>query len=698
MLLCITVACEIFYSNNANKEIILRLEKDHYSKKVAEMSSKWLNSYFKQIELIISILSKNDVFVNGKLGFADFEELFKEGLEKTPFALSYYVGFKDDTYLQVFHPNNTHQLNTFRSNPSKALPDYVSYAIQRMEKKDGLKISESWDYFDKDFSHITNEYLENASFVPKKRVWYIHAEQEKKPIWTDVYVFEITHLPGITVASPIIEEKTGEVEGVIAVDFVIEEFKELLSTVKATERSSVRLINSKNEIVASTFDDDKFKTEENGTVVLPKIVDTDDEVLAGAAKGLLGTNDSHVTHKAPNGAEYVAYMQKLDRVPFSLLMITPLADFTDDFDQISHSMALLSILIFLIASGVVFCFSRTLSKPITELCKSATAIGAMNWNHYSIPPKSRLLEIRDLSSAMDSMRLSIFTFSKYAPKDLVKKLLKNETKAEIGGRTREVTMFFSDIEKFTTVSEKLPAEYLVLHLSEYFNELTNNIISHQGTIDKYIGDSIMAMWGAPNSDEDQVMHACEAALDCQRILDELAKKWQPLGKPPLPTRIGLHTGQAIVGNVGSADRMNFTAIGSTVDIASNLEGVNKIYGTKILASGAVEEKARSKILFRIIDKIAFEGINSDITIYEPLCALKNANDMYYDLMELCTKSKEAFELFQAHKFEEALKLYKEIMKLFPERKSSVLPLVERCEKFIKTPPKNWNGVNFLGDR
>ena len=167
-------------------------------------------------------------------------------------------------------------------------------------------------------------------------------------------------------------------------------------------------------------------------------------------------------------------------------------------------------------------------------------------------------------------------------------------------------------------------------------------MEHNGTIDKYIGDSIMAIWGAPNSDENQVTHACEAALKCQEILEGLAKKWAPLGKPPLPTRIGLHTGPSIVGNIGSRDRMNFTAIGDSVNIASRLEGVNKFYGTKILASETVENEARKKIIFRVIDKIAVKGRTSGITIFEPLCSINNADDMYYNFLELCSKSKEAF--------------------------------------------------------
>ena len=300
-----------------------------------------------------------------------------------------------------------------------------------------------------------------------------------------------------------------------------------------------------------------------------------------------------------------------------------------------------------------------------------------------------------MSEAMDCIKTSISTFSKYAPKDLVRKLLKKGTKPELGGKTEEVTLFFSHIDNFVTISERLPAEYLILHLSEYFDKVTKIITQYNGTIDKYIGDVIMAIWGAPAPDDMQSMHACEVALKCQEILRQLSKKWKLLGKPLLSTQIGIHTGSAVVGNIGSRDRMNFTAIGDTVNIASRLGGANKFYGTNILVSETVEIRARGKILFRVIDRIAVKGRNSGITIFEPLCLIKNADDEYYKLMELCSKSKEAFELFQSQNFQDAIKVYNEIKSIFPAKVHSISPLIERCEEFIATPPKNWDGVNHL---
>ena len=422
---------------------------------------------------------------------------------------------------------------------------------------------------------------------------------------------------------------------------------------------------------------------------------TDDEILTNAAKTLLGTNETHTTYKLKNGDEYIATIQKLDKIPFSLVMTIPQSDFTGSLRKVQQNMVLIPILMLLLSAGVIFWYSRRISEPIVQLCRSAKAIGDMNLEQFLPLSNSKISEIRKLSEAMDSMKASISTFSKYAPKDLVRKLLKSGSRAELGGKMAEVTLFFSHIDDFSTISEKLPAEYLITHLSEYFDKLTKIIIENNGIIDKYIGDNIMAIWGSPTPDDAQATHACEVALLCQEVLMQLSKKWLPLGKPLMPTQIGIHTGMAIVGNIGSRERMNFTAIGDTVNIASRLGGANKFYGTNILVSETVEIKSRNKILFRVIDKIAVKGRNSGITVFEPLCSIKTIDETYYKLIELCSKSKEAFELFQAQDFSDALKVYENIKQLFPEKERSISPLIERCKEFIANPPQNWDGVNYL---
>jgi adenylate cyclase len=162
----------------------------------------------------------------------------------------------------------------------------------------------------------------------------------------------------------------------------------------------------------------------------------------------------------------------------------------------------------------------------------------------------------------------------------------------------------------------MSAEQLMVHLSEYLDELTRIIMHYGGTVDKYIGDAIMAFWGAPLWQEDHAILACRAALKCQKKISSLNLEWKEKELPPLNTRIGLNTGDTIVGNMGSTDRMNFSAIGDTVNLASRLEGVNKYYGTSIMVSESTYKQAKNYFIFRYTDKVKVKGKKQAIKIFE----------------------------------------------------------------------------------
>ena len=182
-------------------------------------------------------------------------------------------------------------------------------------------------------------------------------------------------------------------------------------------------------------------------------------------------------------------------------------------------------------------------------------------------------------------------FGRYVPKALVREIVQSGTPPELGGRRQEITVLFTDIAGFTRIAEDTEPEDLMLRTSEYFEALGAVLSQHHGVVDKYIGDAIMALWNAPSRDEDHVAHACAAVLACRDAGRGLAESWTQRGIPAFGTRFGLHCGEAVVGNVGGADRINFTAVGGTINLASRLEALNKLYGTEVLVSGAVAERA-----------------------------------------------------------------------------------------------------------
>jgi adenylate cyclase len=237
----------------------------------------------------------------------------------------------------------------------------------------------------------------------------------------------------------------------------------------------------------------------------------------------------------------------------------------------------------------------------------------------------------------------------------------------------------------------------MIHLSEYFDELTGIVLDGNGTIDKYIGDAIMAFWGAPDADKLQALHACKTALLCQKRLLDLNRKWVFENIPPFYTRIGLHAGDAIVGNLGSSERMNYTVLGDTVNLAARLEGVNKLYGTNIIISDAVFREVEDFAIVRPIDIVSVKGKNEGVAIYE-LVALQGTDPLLLpstEQVEFCENFKKGYSLYHKQQWDEAISVFKNMALRYPND----LPIkmyIERCKEFKNSPPReNWDGINHL---
>ncbi|PKA16876.1 adenylate/guanylate cyclase domain-containing protein [Leptospira haakeii] len=218
------------------------------------------------------------------------------------------------------------------------------------------------------------------------------------------------------------------------------------------------------------------------------------------------------------------------------------------------------------------------------------------------------------------------TFSKFVSKDVVDELLKNPENLNLGGSKKDITIFFSDIRGFTTMSEKMGPEELVQFLNQYLSEMTEIIIEFKGTIDKYMGDAIMAFWGAPVPLEDHAYYACAASLAQMRRLAVLKEEWKARDLPVMDIGIGLNSGPAVVGNMGSSHRMDYTCMGDTINLGSRLEGSNKEYATNIIISEYTYEKVKDRIIARELDLVKVKGKTKPVRIYE-LIDLVNEEDL-----------------------------------------------------------------------
>ncbi len=223
---------------------------------------------------------------------------------------------------------------------------------------------------------------------------------------------------------------------------------------------------------------------------------------------------------------------------------------------------------------------------------------------------------RYFSTDRDRLRMRQL-FSKYVSKDVLEEILKDPASVKLGGEEREVTVFFSDIRGFTTFSEKTSPAELVGILNRYFTLMTNQILMHGGVVDKYIGDAIMAFWGAPIANPLQADHALEASFGMIRELKKLNAELRAEGEPEINIGIGLYTGPAIVGNIGSEARFDYTVIGDTVNVASRLEGLNKEYKTNIIIGETTAKKLREKYNLKPLGSVAVKGRKEELNIFTP---------------------------------------------------------------------------------
>jgi adenylate cyclase len=366
---------------------------------------------------------------------------------------------------------------------------------------------------------------------------------------------------------------------------------------------------------------------------------------------------------------------------FILLLITLAIGFVTQSRHIKIGILVFTALTFIFLTSAVIAFNSghiwlNIVAPLTSfiICFVATVA-------YKAATEGRQ---RKMITSM---------FGTYVDSNVVRILINNPSLAKLGGEKHEITILFTDIKGFSSISEKVSEDVLVKLLNIYFTDMTNVVLANGGTVDKFIGDSIMAFWGAPLPDSDSAYHACNTAVQMQSQLDKLQTRLLKIGGVGIKQRIGVNTGLCIVGNMGSEQKKNYTVTGDPVNLASRLEGVNKQYGTGILISEFTHNKVGKRLVTRMVDRVQVVGKSEPVQIFELIdIANKPLNEKMKYFLDIYEQGLKAY---QERRWDEGIAFMAHALEKVPD--DSVCQLyIERMKLYQITPPSDsWSGVFVL---
>ncbi len=543
---------------------------------------------------------------------------------------------------------------------------------------------------------ITNK---ETSFDPRTRPWFTnisdHVNIQPHYYWTDAYISTTSQKPVIGCSYPVLDQEKG-LTNVVGVNIPLENLSLFLSEQKISEHSNVFIIDSKNNILAfSDFTQVVIKDKENEKLRLRKFDEIEIPHLRAVYQFALDNKVSDFFLEQDDENYFVTMKEIQSELGLDLQIVTviPESELLQDVYRIIRKIIIVFIIIFSISIIAIIFLSGRITRSIVELSKKNEKLQNFDLD-LGDPVQSSIKEISRMSDSLFNAAAGLTAFKKYVPSDLVRHLISTGQEANVGGVPKDLTILFTDIEGFTSISEKIASDYLMQHLSEYFDSLSKIIMEQNGTIDKYIGDSIMAFWGAPLENESSELDACRAALNCQTVLTALNKRWKGLNKPIMNTRIGIASGSVVVGNVGSSERINYSVIGDSVNLASRLEGINKYYGTRIIISDDIYLKVKDTFYCRFLDIAAVSGKNEGIRIYELVGPLdKEFSKIQKQFFIWYEKGVDAY---LDRNWDLSLKYFLAIKSKLKIKDKSVELFAKRCLHFRKNGhliPDNWDGVS-----
>lgn len=606
-------------------------------------------------------------------------------MRANPQISSVYFAAGDNDFIQILSVPDGRLFERGLPQP----PAGARFAIRHLQGKSDTRRREMWSYFDGE-ARLMGEMVDRENlYDPYTRPWHIAAMRSDSTVISDPYPYLSVKSVGITASRRI----AGWRGGVFGVDLTLESLSHALDELSILDRTTALIFTENGALLA------KNRLSDGGLGIADQheAVANVTELINPVAKALYallhapdsrthnsGAQASAFANELPaepeteenwneftiNRLEYIAQIMPLSpdfAVPTFLGFAVPKHELLKDVEQMLENSLFVSIVFLAASIFITSCIARALTVPISQLAKDTQRIQQFDLDDSSTVT-STFTELNDLGHSIGAMKKSLKCFARYIPVNIVRRLVQDGSEPVLGGDNREVTIMFTDVTNFTSYSELMSSSDLMRKLSSYLDCLSREVRAEEGIVDKFIGDSVMAVWNAFDEQQNHTYRACVAALKCCAANDRLNMMWDSYGWPGMNTRFGLHMGEAVVGNIGSSERMEHTTIGATVNTAARMEGLNKKYGTRVLVSETVYARVRDEFLFRPIDRVVPKGNSKPIDVYELIGTLLECGTIMATDEDRgrCLLWREIYDLISDSEWDKALIKLKAYLDKFPD--------------------------------
>jgi adenylate cyclase len=530
--------------------------------------------------------------------------------------------------------------------------------------------------------------------------FYKSAIELQEQVWTETHPIQVPGepvTPGVTCATPI--NPTGvDVVGVAYVDFTLTSLSRYVAQVPVGDAGYAFLAElspiGPPSIIAYR-DPNRLLQTEGSTVRLSTVAELEDAVVGrvfdelGDMQGVEVGTPVRLRIRT-DGAEHLAGLVRSGgggRPDWILGIVVPTEQYMGDLAADRNVLAVFAVIALLAGVYVSLLLAQRIANPVRAIVDETKQIRSLDFGARPLP-STHVIELEELAVAVEQLKTSLRSFEKLVPAQYARHLVTTGQEARLGGERKHITIYFADIVGFTRLSEMMPPEELMEVLTEYLDVLSGQVIEHEGTVDKFNGDDVMAFWGAPGAVANPAYSACVSAVRSQEALRGMHSMLAQRGHPELLASFGIATGDVIVGNVGSRARMNYTVIGDAVNLASRLQGLNKLYETSILIGEQTMLEAGEGIVTRLIDFVTVAGREHPAQVYE-LMGL--AGEVTAEDERIAQLHNGAMARYREGQFLEAADGFRTVIAV-REKDGPARIMLKRSLEFIERPPgEGWDG-------